>query len=92
MPAIKKKTIRHLAEMKSVSNFVSLKSLIYLREQVEITSITKKLKNLVLEKKLPFFKVWTEMLNDDIQNLALAFGERYALQNAFITMEDDCIH
>ena len=32
------------------------------------------------------------MLNDDIQSLALSFGERYAVQNAFIAMEEDCVH
>lgn len=52
--------------MDSVSNFISLKTLVYLREKIKIKQISEKLKDLVLDKQHSFFNVWTEMLNDDI--------------------------
>ena len=48
VPLIKKKTIRFLAESKNVSSLVSLKALIYLKEQVEIKQMTEKLQDLVI--------------------------------------------
>ena len=46
----------------------------------------------MIDKQIKFFNVWTEMVNDDIQDLAMSFGERYVLFNAIIAMEDDCVH
>ena len=48
LPVIKKKTIRFLAESKNVSNFISLKTLVYLREQMEIKMLSTNLEDLVL--------------------------------------------
>lgn len=47
---------------------------------------------MVLKDETPFFDVWMYHINDDIQSCALAFGERYFLQNAIDAMEDNCSH
>jgi hypothetical protein len=39
----------------------------------------KKMKLLVLEKQEKFYDVWMFKVNDDIQSLASAFGERFFL-------------
>ena len=36
----------------------------------------------IMEEGQPFFDVWMYQVSDEIQSLALAFGERYVLQNA----------
>lgn len=75
----------------SLDNLRSLRDLIYLREALEIKSIIKKLKSLIMEEGQEFFDVWMYQLNDDIQNLAEAFGERFFLQNAWKAF-CDCKH
>jgi hypothetical protein len=51
-----------------------------------------KLKDLILEKQEKFYDVWMFKVNDDIQNMASAFGERFFLMSAYTTMEDECTH
>jgi len=68
-----------------------MRNLIYLREQLEIKNISKRLQHLVLEKEKPFFEVWMADLNDEIQDLAQSFGERFMLQAAFYAY-DTCFH
>lgn len=46
------------------------------------------MKNLVLEKKEKFYDVWMYQVNDDIQSLSAAFGERFMLQNACMVMDE----
>jgi hypothetical protein len=44
--------------MSDISNFTTMKLLIYFREQKELRDMTKKLSNLVIEKQEKFFDVW----------------------------------
>jgi hypothetical protein len=39
----------------------------------------KKLEDLIMVKEKKFFDVWMAEVNDEIQSLALAFGERFFL-------------
>lgn len=92
MPKIKKEVLRQISQMSDVSNFNSMKILMYAKEQKELKSISVKLKFLVLEQQKQFFDVWMYELNDDIQSLAHAFGERFFLQNAYMALEEECVH
>jgi len=51
-----------------------------------------KMQKLVLEEGKKFFDVWTTMVSDDILAVSHAFGERYALEAACDTLENDCVH
>jgi acyl-CoA oxidase len=79
VPVIKKEALREIAQMDDVSNVTAMKTLIYLREQIEIKSMMKKLTELVLEKGIKFYDVWMHMVSDDILSLSMAFGERFFL-------------
>lgn len=79
VPVVKKETLRQIAQMEDISNVTAMKSLIYLREQIEIKSMMKKLQELVLEKGIKFYEVWMHMVSDDILSLSMAFGERFFL-------------
>jgi acyl-CoA oxidase len=92
MPKIKKQTMQQISQMSDISNFTTMKLLMYFREQKELKDMTKKLSNLVIEKQEKFFDVWMYQVNDDIQSLAMAFGERFFLQHAYAAYEDQCVH
>lgn len=47
----------------------------------------KTLTDLIVEQQKKFFDVWMYVLNDEIQSLAQAFGERFFLQNAIAEYE-----
>ena len=59
-----------------------------MREGFELKRMMQKMKLLVLENQEKFYDVWMFKVNDDIQSLAQAFGERFFLQNAYIQMEE----
>jgi len=63
------------------SSAVTLKNLIYLREQVEIKEIMNKLQNLVFEKDVPFYDAWMKELSDEIISTSTAFAHRFFLQS-----------
>ena len=65
-----------------------MKLLIFYREQKELKDLTKKLGHLVVEQQEKFFDVWMYQVNDDIQSLAMAFGERFFLEHAYKAYED----
>lgn len=92
MPKIMKQTLGEIAKKDDVSSFNCLKTLIYIREQFELKKFTDKLKDLILDKQEKFYDVWMYKVNDEIQSVALAFGERFFLQNAYVAMEDQCTH
>jgi len=45
----------------------------------------------IMDEKKKFFDVWMYEVNEDIQSLAEAFGERFILQNAWIGLVT-CTH
>jgi len=68
-----------------------LRDLIFVREKIEISSFGHKMKKMIMDEKKKFFDVWMYEVNEDIQSLAEAFGERFILQNAWIGYET-CTH
>ena len=65
----------------------TMRDLIYLKETFGIQVIMGTLKKKVMDQGKPFFEVWMSEVNDEIQSLAEAFGERYFLQAAWIQYE-----
>lgn len=64
-----------------------LRDLIYYRETFEIKEFIETLKKEVFEKEKKFFEVWMAGVNENIQNLAESFAERFFLQNAWVAYE-----
>jgi acyl-CoA oxidase len=60
----------------------TLVNLVYYKEVAEIKSMTEVLQKKLLEEGRKFYDVWMHELSDDIQALALAFSERFSLENA----------
>lgn len=62
-----------------------------MREAFEIKRFGKIMQKKIMEEQRKFYDVWMFESNEDIQNLALAFGERYFLSHALQAFED-CQH
>ena len=92
MPTLNKDKIKEISTMNDVSDFVVMKTLIYMKEQTEIEHMIKKLQELILENGVKFYDAWMTMLSDDILSLSTAFGERFFLESALIALENDCLH
>ena len=92
MPSLNKEKIKEISSMNDVSDFVVMKTLIYMKEQTEIEHMIKKLQELILENGVKFYDAWMTMLSDDILALSTAFGERFFLESALIALENDCLH
>lgn len=73
---------RGLPKQDSVGDLESLMNLIYYREVSEIKSMTEILSKKIMVEGKKFYDVWMHEISDDIQALALAFSERFALENA----------
>ena len=65
--------------MASISNFETLRNLIFYMEVEEIKSFSKLMKKKIMEEGEAFFDVWMYQVSDEIQSLAQSFGERYIL-------------
>ena len=65
-----------------MSDLESLTNLIFFRETAEIKEMTDLLKKKVMGEGKPFFDVWMYEASDNIQSLAMAFGERFCLESA----------
>ena len=50
------------------------------------------LKKMINDDGQPFFDVWTQQLNDEIQTLAISYGERFMLESALHALHYDCVH
>lgn len=92
VPKVKRALVREMAQADDVCNFVCLKNLIYLKEQVETKEMMTLLQDLVVNQKRTFFEAWTTLVNDEIQSLAQSFGERFFLHSAVTVLNDDCSH
>mmetsp|Transcript_46469 Transcript_46469/g.61565 ORF Transcript_46469/g.61565 Transcript_46469/m.61565 type:complete len:428 (+) Transcript_46469:656-1939(+) len=73
---------REIPAKESVSDFETLKNLVFYKEVAEIKSFTKLVQKKVMEDGQPFYDVWMYQVSDEIQSLATAFGQRYMLQGA----------
>lgn len=74
--------------MSSIASFETLKNLIYYKEVAEIKSFSKLMQKKIMEQGKAFFDVWMYEVSDEIQSLALAFGQRYMLEGAIKTLND----
>lgn len=71
-----------IPKMKSIANQETLTNLIYYREIAEIEAMQNSMAQKVMQEKKKFFDVWMYEASDEIQDVAQAFGERYALENS----------
>jgi len=82
MPQMTKCPKRQLPTQNSVSDLESLVNLVFYRDAAEIKEMTELLKQKVMGEGKPFFDVWMYEISDNIQSLAMAFGERFCLESA----------
>mmetsp|Transcript_19293 Transcript_19293/g.29591 ORF Transcript_19293/g.29591 Transcript_19293/m.29591 type:complete len:162 (-) Transcript_19293:208-693(-) len=75
-------SIELLRDQPSLSSLDSLVALIFVREHLELDNIKTILAKRILQEGASFFEVWQSEVNDEIQNLALAFGERFFIESA----------
>lgn len=73
---------RQIPSQDSISDLETLTNLIFYREAAEIKEMTDLLKQKIMTEGKPFFDVWMYEASDNIQNLAMAFGERICLESA----------
>lgn len=79
---------REIPAMASIASFETLKNLVYYKEVAEIKSFSKLMQKKIMEQGKAFFDVWMYEVSDEIQSLALAFGQRYMLQGAIKTLNE----
>lgn len=82
MPELTMCPKRQIPALKSVANLDVLVQMIYYREQAVIESFQQLMAKKIMEDGQAFFDVWMYQVSDEIQTLALAFGERFCLENA----------
>jgi len=92
VPYVSPESIRAISKLPYISSAVTLKNLIYLKEQVEIKELVSKMKEMVFEKGEEFYSVWTKMVSDEIVNLSMSFSERFVLEEAMKVIEIECVH
>jgi hypothetical protein len=86
MPKLTQCPVRQIPGMSSIANIETLVNLIYYKEQALIKSMGKMMQKLIMEEGKPFFDVWMYEVSDEIQAVAIAFGERFMLQEALAAM------
>lgn len=79
---------REIPNKSSITDFETLKNLIFYKEIVEIKTFGKLLQKKIMEEGQAFFDVWMYQVSDEIQSLATAFGHRYMLQGALKYLAD----
>jgi hypothetical protein len=77
--------------MKSIANLETLKNLIYYREIAEIGTMKDLVQKKMFEEGKSYFDIWQFEVSDEIQSLAMAFGERYHLEHALDKLSE-CKH
>jgi len=85
-PVLEKSHIKQLAKT-DVLNLETMRDLIYMKEPHEIKRFSKIMQSKIMEQGKKFYDVWMFESNDDIQDLATAFGERFFLQSAWKAYE-----
>lgn len=82
-----------LAELQKtqILSMENMRDMIFMREGFEVKHFGKILQKKIMKEGRNFYDVWMFESNEDIQNLALAFGERYFLSHAWKAFEN-CKH
>lgn len=70
---------REIPAMASINNFETLKNLIFYKEIAEIKIFMKLMQKKLMDEGQSFFDVWMYEVSDEIQTLAISFGNRYML-------------
>jgi len=91
-PEAKKAVIDAIFKMNDITSFDCVKTLIYAKEQWEIYNIAKRLQQKVLKEQKKFYDVWMYELNEQIQDTAESYGERYMVESALKIMVEECMH
>ena len=79
---------REIPNKSSVTDFDTLRNLMFYKEIAEIKTFSKLLQKKIMEGGEAFFDVWMYQVSDEIQSLAIAFGNRYMLQGALQYLAD----
>lgn len=79
---------REIPSKSSVTDFETLKNLIFWKEACEIKSFSKLVQKKMMEEGKPFFDIWMYEVSDEIQSLSIAYGNRYMLQGALQYLAD----
>jgi len=70
---------REIPNKASVTDFETLKNLIYYKEIVEIKAFGHMMKKKIMDEGNSFYDVWMYQVSDEIQSLAISFGNRFML-------------
>jgi len=81
LPALTQNPKKEISTMPSISSFETLKNLVFFKEIHECKTFGKMLQKKMMEGN-KFFDIWMYQVSDEIQSLAIAFGNRYMLQGA----------
>ena len=87
MPKLTKCPRRQIPQQDSVTDLETLTNLVYYREVAELKQMTEILQKKVMTEAKKFFDVWMYEISDNIQQLALAYGERICLESAMLRVE-----
>ena len=85
-PKLTKCPKRGIPAQESITDLETLTNLIFYKEVVETKAMTEALKKKVMEEGKKFYDVWMYEVSDNIQAMALAFGERYSLEAAMAAL------
>jgi hypothetical protein len=73
---------RGIPSQESVTDLTTLVNLVYYREVAETKAMTEILSQKIMTEGKKFYDVWMFEVSDHIQNMALAYAERFALEAA----------
>ena len=79
-PPMTKCPKRGIPAQDSITDLETLVNLIYYREVAELKAITEALQQKIITEEKKFYDVWMYEVSDNIQALAIAFGERFNLE------------
>jgi len=79
---------RGIPSQESVTDLTTLVNLVYYREVAETKAMTDVLSQKIMTEGKKFYDVWMYEVSDQIQNMALAFAERFCLEAAMSKFND----
>jgi acyl-CoA oxidase len=87
-PKLTKCPKREIPAQESVGDLQTLINLVYYREVAETKAMTEVLQQKIMNEGKKFYDVWMYEVCDNIQAMALAFAERFALEAAMSKFHD----
>ena len=79
---------RQIPALESVTELTTLVNLVYFREIAETKAMTEALQQKIMTEGKKFYDVWMFEVSDQIQSMALAFAERFALEATMSKFHD----